>query len=187
MGKLVKSNTIRGLRFIAVVGYMGAISVSANATEYFSIQQVQRQLYPDAEMLELRSFAPTVYARGQAAHSGPVNTTWVARDKGKVQGWLVATHVIGKHDYIDFALAISPAGRISGFEIMNYRESYGGQVRGSAWRQQFIGKQKGDALAVGDGVQNISGATLSSTHLAEAIKGLMRYHHDVLLPAQAQQ
>jgi Na+-translocating ferredoxin:NAD+ oxidoreductase RnfG subunit len=161
------------------------LSISAYATQYFSLPEVQAQFYPGAEMTPLKTFSAAAYQRGLSAHSGPINTTWVAKDKGRVLGWVVAEHVIGKHDYIDFAVGISPQGRITGFEVMNYRESYGGQVRSLAWRQQFIGRQVGDALTVGNGVQSISGATLSATHLAEAIGSLMRYHHDLLLPSVA--
>src|SRR5690242_15074140 len=43
---------------------------------------------------------------------------------------VVIDRVIGKHDYITYAVGINPDGKIRGIEIMEYRETYGYQVRG---------------------------------------------------------
>ena len=42
-----------------------------------------------------------------------------------------------------------------------------------SWRGQFIGRRHGDAVAIGKDIQNISGATLSSTHVTEGIRRLL--------------
>lgn len=172
-------NALNG-RFVLLLSICFIMNSAAFATQYFTLPEAQEKLFAGAEMMPLRKLSPAKYERALAERSGPVNTTWLATMNGKTLGWVVAEHVIGKHDYIDFAIGINADGRISGFEILNYRESYGGQVTGSAWRQQFIGKRGSDAVKVGTDVQNISGATMSSTHLAESIKSLLRYHREVL-------
>jgi Na+-translocating ferredoxin:NAD+ oxidoreductase RnfG subunit len=58
-------------------------------------------------------------------------------------------------------------------EIMDYRETYGGEIRNAAWRQQFVGKHHGDALELGRTIQNISGATLSCRNVMNGVKRLL--------------
>ena len=58
-------------------------------------------------------------------------------------------------------------------EILSYRESHGGEVRLPAWRRQFVGKTAASPLKVGDDIANISGATLSCSHLTEGVKRIV--------------
>jgi hypothetical protein len=88
-------------------------------------------------------------------------------------GLVVLDHVIGKHLYIDYTVAFDTSGRVTKVDILQYRESYGGEVRESGWLSQFVGKSGGSALRVGSDIRNISGATLSSLHLTEGIKRLL--------------
>lgn len=161
-------------------------SVVAQATQYLTLAQAQTQLFPAATSFQLVTpvVSPAnVQAINQVsglAGSLPTRTTWRAMKQNTALGWVVADHVIGKHDYIDFAVAISPDGKIGGFEVLAYRETYGGQVRSPAWRNQFIGKQAQDPVQAGQDISVISGATLSSTHLAQAIKRILTYWQLVL-------
>jgi hypothetical protein len=81
--------------------------------------------------------------------------------------------VIGKHLYIDYSIALDPAGRIRQVDILAYRESYGGEIRSPNWLSQFIGKSSASPLQVGNDIRNISGATLSSHHVTEGVKRIM--------------
>jgi Na+-translocating ferredoxin:NAD+ oxidoreductase RnfG subunit len=81
--------------------------------------------------------------------------------------------VIGKHLYIDYAVSLDPGGRIRQVDILQYRESYGGEIRSASWLAQFVGKTNASALQVGNDIRNISGATLSSHHVTEGIKRIM--------------
>ena len=83
------------------------------------------------------------------------------------------------YHYVDLAkreqhapwfLEINPNGTVKGIEIMDYRESYGYEVREASWRAQFVGKSSGSALKVDQDIRNISGATLSSHHVTEGVK-----------------
>ena len=58
-------------------------------------------------------------------------------------------------------------------EIMDFRESYGDEVRNVRWRAQFTGRHAGDALRVGGNVQNISGATLSCVHITDGVRRVL--------------
>lgn len=65
-------------------------------------------------------------------------------------------------------------------EVLEYRESHGGEVRMPAWRRQFVGKTASDAAALGREIKIISGATLSCRHLTEGVQRLLRLYQTVL-------
>ena len=88
-------------------------------------------------------------------------------------GWLIIDNVIGKHEFIDFAVAIKADGSVKGVEIMTYRESYGGEVKNPKWRAQFSGKSTAAPVKIDADIKNISGATLSSVHITEGVRRLL--------------
>ena len=98
---------------------------------------------------------------------------WEARSGGKRIGWFLVDRVIGKHEYITYAVALTPDGAVRGIEILDYRETYGGEVRNANWRRQFTGKRAGQSLALGRDIKNISGATLSSRHVTDGVRRLL--------------
>jgi Na+-translocating ferredoxin:NAD+ oxidoreductase RnfG subunit len=85
----------------------------------------------------------------------------------------VIDEVLGKHERIKYAVAIGPDGTVRQIEILDYRESYGYEVRDAAWRQQFVGKTAASTLQLGADIRNISGATLSSKHLTDGVKRVL--------------
>jgi Na+-translocating ferredoxin:NAD+ oxidoreductase RnfG subunit len=91
-------------------------------------------------------------------------------------GSFIVDEVIGKHELITFAVAIDPQGIVRGVEILDYRETRGGEVRDPRWRAQFVGKGARDALRLGEDIQNLSGATLSSRHITDAVRRLVVLH-----------
>lgn len=97
-------------------------------------------------------------------------TIWKAKNRDCV----FIDQVIGKHEFITYAIAVSNDGRIKGIEILEYRESYGHQIRNAKWREQFIGKDKNSPLKLDQDIQNISGATLSSSHIAAGAKRILQ-------------
>jgi len=128
----------------------------AGAVQYLSIAQAQKQAFPSAT-----SFAAI---DGRA---------WKAQAGSQVLGVFVVDHVIGKHLYIDYAVALDTGGRVQRVEILQYRESYGGEVKENSWLSQFVGKTSGSVLKVDRDIRNISGATLSSNHVTEGVKRVL--------------
>jgi hypothetical protein len=133
------------------------VSSAAHAVQYLTISQAQKHAFPSA----------TNFAVIQA------DRIWRAEAGGRTVGFFIFDRVIGKHLYIDYTLALDPNGRIRQVDILQYRESYGGEVRSASWLAQFVGKTSGSALQVGTDIRNISGATLSSHHVTEGIKRIM--------------
>ena len=89
-------------------------------------------------------------------------------------GWFVLDSVIGKHEYIDYAVALSDKGSVKAIEILVYREGYGDAVVNPRWRAQFYDKDPSRLLTHGKEIMNISGATLSCRHITDGINRLTK-------------
>jgi len=150
------------------------LSVPARAEVYMTLEQAQALLFPGATLTP--DFRQLTDAEAQAIES---DTDVDVRDrelrlwKASTGGWFIADEVVGKHEFIPIAVALDKDGALKGIEILEYRESYGSQVRDPAWRAQFLGKRHGAVLKLGADIANISGATLSSKHITDGVKRLL--------------
>ncbi len=156
-------------------------SATSRAEVYFDLAQVQAALFPN-ETLEAQAVAldaAQIRAIEKAAQTDvPSPNLKVWRASGG--GWMFVDQVVGKHEFITYALALEADGTVRQVEIMEYRESYGGEVRNGRWRSQFAGKKSGDAVAIDEDIRNISGATLSCTHLTDGVRRLLATYATVL-------
>jgi len=144
------------IRLTAPAALVVSVAGPVYAVQYLSVAQAQKLAFPSAT-----NFAALD------------SRAWKAEAGGKTLGLVVLDHVIGKHLYIDYAVALDPAGHVKRVDILQYRESYGGEVREASWLAQFVGKGSGSALKVGQDIRNISGATLSSLHVTEGVKKIV--------------
>jgi len=135
---------------------VAAVASPAYAVQYLSIDAAKKLAFPSANRF---------------VENGGL--TWKAHAGDKLIGLFVVDHVIGKHLYIDYAVALDPDGRVMRVDILQYRESYGGEVREAGWLAQFVGKTSSSPLKVGTDIRNISGATLSSLHVTEGVKRIL--------------
>ena len=87
---------------------------------------------------------------------------------------LIVDRVLGKHELITYAVAVESNGKVKGIEILDYRETYGAQIRGKEWRQNFTGKSSRDPLELDQDIPSISGATLSSKHVTEGVRRVLQ-------------
>jgi Na+-translocating ferredoxin:NAD+ oxidoreductase RnfG subunit len=94
--------------------------------------------------------------------------------------WLIVDEVVGKHEMITYALGVLPDGTIKGVEILQYNESYGGQIREKKWLQQFEGKSSASQLRLNQDIVNMTGATLSSKHVTDGVRRLMTLYREYL-------
>ena len=175
----------RGAQWLLPVAAV-AIMVPAQATQYLSVEQAQRLCFPEASEFVPANviFTPADVAAIEKRSGQKVRTrgeqVWRAKTGGQLSGFFIVDYVIGKHEAIDYAVALDPQGKVRRVEILQYRESYGGEVANHDWLAQFIGKGGGDSLVPGRDITIISGATLSSRHVTEGIKRVLAIH-DLLL------
>lgn len=151
------------------------------AEVYFNLEQVQRALFPD-QTLDSRALTldkAQIKAIEKAA-GVRVREPRVQAWQASGGGWLMVDRVLGKHEFIAYAVALDPQGAVERIEIMEYRETYGAEVRDPRWRAQFAGKKAGSTLKIDEDIQNVSGATLSCVHLTEGVRRLLATHATVL-------
>jgi len=160
---------------------VAAISTSVYATVYLSAEQAQQTIFPGGVFTEETIALTDAQAREIARRAG-IAVTRKSLPVWKEQGGglFLVDQVIGKHDYITYALGLNPDGSVKQLEIMEYRESYGYEVRNPRWRAQFAGKTAASPLRLDDDIRNISGATLSCRHVAEGVKRMLALY-DVAL------
>lgn len=170
-------------RFLLLAGAALAAPAAAYATTYLTVAQAQALMFPgkalQAEPRDLTDaqIAAIKHDAGEAPLSRQLKA-WRAPDGG----WFILDQVVGKHEFITYAVALDASGAVKDIEILDYRESYGGQVREAAWRAQFTGKQYGTPLKLGADIKNISGATLSSKHVTDGVRRILATYAVVLAP-----
>lgn len=154
----------------------GAVGAPAFAAQYLSAEQAQAVMFPEATAFRRQDIALTTVQMqlieklaGLPARS--VNWHVAAALKGEsVLGYVVFDDVIGKFELISYAVALNPDASVRQVEILAYRESHGTEIRNPAWRRQFVGKRAQSGIAIGEGIANISGATLSCTHVTDGVR-----------------
>jgi hypothetical protein len=155
----------------------GVASAPAFATQYLSPEQAQKLMFPEADAFKPQPLALDSAQMKQVEQLSGLparSVQWLvvgAYKGGALLGYMVLDDVVGKFELISYAVGINPDASVRQVEILTYRESHGGEVRLPAWRRQFVGKTaKGGGLTLGAGVANISGATLSCTHLTDGVR-----------------
>ncbi|TCV89049.1 FMN-binding protein [Sulfurirhabdus autotrophica] len=156
-----------------------AISAPAFAVQYLSVEQAQKTLFPEASHFVPADITFTPEMKQQIEKSSGVRVrnqaqqVWRVETNNKTIGWFVLDEVIGKHEFITYAVALSADGTVKGIDILDYRETHGGEIKNAKWRAQFTGKKNGDALRLDDDIKNISGATLSCKNITNGVKRIL--------------
>ena len=165
---------------------LAAAALPAHAVQYFTLEQAQHALFPEASgFKESRALLSAEQRKAIEKASGvrvrgAELPAWRVEAGGKLAGWFLLDEVYGKHEFITYAVALDATGTVRGIEIMDYRETHGGEVRNARWRAQFTGKRAGAPLKLDEDIQNISGATLSCKHIADGVKRLLATYETVL-------
>lgn len=168
-------------RFLLLPAAALTIAVPAHATVYLSVEQAQALMFPGETLTpNFRTLTDAQVSAIETASDSNVRNTALKVWRASGGGWFLIDQVVGKHEFIPIALALDAHGAVKDVEILEYRESYGGEVRGAKWRAQFTGKRNGDTLKLTQDIQNISGATLSSKHITDGVRRLLATYDLVL-------
>ena len=154
----------------------GTAGAPAFATHYLTAEQAQVLMFPDATSFRREHIALTTPQMRQIEKLAGIpsrSANWrvvMALEGDAPIGYMVLDDVVGKFELISFAVGLNPDASVRQVEILAYRESHGGEIRNPAWRKQFAGKRAPNGLAIGEGIANISGATLSCTHVTDGVR-----------------
>jgi Na+-translocating ferredoxin:NAD+ oxidoreductase RnfG subunit len=159
-----------------------AVVAPAQATDYLTVAAAQSALFPKATAFVAHPLKFNADQRDKIKSLAGVRQRtedqqiWRAERDGQLQGWFIVDEVVGKHEFITYATAVSPDGHVLGLEVMSYRETHGGQIRDIGWRKNFFGKTLASPFKLDEDIPNISGATLSSRNVLDGVKRQLVIH-----------
>ena len=177
-----KINQLITLSFLLLFSF----SINSSAQQFYTVEQAQKAIFQDADSFKLNPVSLSSDQASKIKNSSSTGTPipekkiWQVFQADKQIGWFVVDEVYGKHEFITYAVGINLDGTVRMIDVMDYRETYGYQVREAGWRGQFVGKNANSNLKLGKGIDNISGATLSCKHLADGVKRVLTLY-DVAL------
>jgi Na+-translocating ferredoxin:NAD+ oxidoreductase RnfG subunit len=164
------------------------LCANALAERYLTIVEAQKICFPKADQFESRSVElnkeqiKSLEKNSGSKMVGKTVSYEAAYQGTNFLGVVVTDRVLGKHELIDYVVAVSPEGKALQIEILEYREHYGGQIRESKWRNQFKGKTASAPLKLNEDIYNISGATISCRHVTEGVKRVLATYEIFIHP-----
>ena len=175
---------------IGIIAAAAPMSITIAST-YLTVEAAHKAMFPSAD-----SFVPIVLTltaaekRAIAEAAGPQAPhselhTWVAKHGYAVLGHVFVDNVIGREDFITYAVGVGADGKLLPVEILDYRESHGGEIRNKAWLAQFAGRGDPSELRMHKDIKNIAGATLSSEHVTAGVRRILALWSAALQPARA--
>jgi len=185
---MAQQHNKRCFRWLLLVALL-FVATDSPAERYLTSEEAKQLCFPQADRFEERVHQFTAEQKKAIAKQAgaPVRLRgqryWIARQGTNVLGVLVLDHVLGKHEIIDYVVALAPDGKVLQVEILEYRESHGYEIRGEKWREQFKGKTIKDKLRLNGDIYNISGATISCRSITEGTKRVLATFELVLRPA----
>ena len=153
---------------------VAAVSTSIYAKTYFTVEQAQAAIFPGAKLTQAFVTLTSDQKRDIERRTGVnVRNNQIQLWRVADGGYFVVDEVVGKHELITYAIGLNADGSVKQIEIMDYRESYGYEIRNLEWRNQFVGKTSASQLKLEGDVRNVSGATLSCRHVTDGVKRVL--------------
>lgn len=177
-------NSKKTKSFLTVATILGALIAPtdyAYSKTYLSVDQAKQVLFNKTSMKKV----DVLLTKEQMKSIKKSSKTRVRNSKMNVWktadgGWFILDNVIGKHENIDIAVALTKDGKVKGVEVLTYRETYGDEVMNKNWLAQFFGKGHEEVLKLDKQIKNISGATLSCRHITDGVNRLTHTWDQIL-------
>ena len=93
------------------------------------------------------------------------DTFYTIKKDNAIVGYLAVTDAPSKFHTFDYYILFDNKAEILKVEILHYRENWGAEICSPKWLKQFIGIDTENSQAYNNGVDGISGATLSVNSL----------------------
>lgn len=88
-------------------------------------------------------------------------------------GYAILDNVLGKVKPITFLILFNVDKTVKLVEIIKYREEHGGAVKNREWLSQFVSKSIDSDFELNNGIDGISGATISVKSISKGVKRLV--------------
>lgn len=93
------------------------------------------------------------------------DTFYTIKKDNAIVGYLAVTDAPSKFHTFDYYILFDNKAEILKVEILHYRENWGAEICSPKWLKQFIGIDTENSQAYNNGIDGISGATLSVNSL----------------------
>lgn len=100
-------------------------------------------------------------------------TFYFAKIRNRTIGAALILDEPGKWGPIKFIICLEPRGEIRSAAVMKYTETRGRPVASGSFLRQFSGKTLNDPIRLGEDIQGITGATISSSAACFTMKKAM--------------
>ena len=146
---------------------------------YLTNEDAAKLMFPDSEKIrrEVITMTPAqktaIEQRIKWRFPEEFFECFIGESKGKVDGWALVQHTIGKHKPMSYMVGVDPDGEVSNVEVLIYRESRGSEVRTKRFNFQYQGKDVHDPIRINRDIINISGATMSVRSMSAGIKRVL--------------
>jgi len=143
---------------------------------YLANEEAARLMFPDSEKIryEVLTLTPDqktlIEQRIKWRFPEEFFECFIGETDGKVDGWAIIQHTIGKHKPMSYMVGVDPDGEVTNVEVLIYRESRGSEVRKKRFNYQYQGKDVHDPIRINRDVINISGATMSVRSMSAGVK-----------------
>jgi hypothetical protein len=143
---------------------------------YLTNEEAARLMFPDSEKIryEVLTLTPDqktlIEQRIKWQFPEEFFECFIGETDGKVDGWAIIQHTIGKHKPMTYMVGVDPDGEVMNVEVLVYRESRGSEVRKKRFNFQYEGKDVHDPIRINRDVINISGATMSVRSMSAGVK-----------------
>lgn len=124
--------------------------------DFFKGQQVQSEAHPPAKGL----IANGMYRLYQIEHEGHAYYLY----------WGQAPSM---KNIFDYALMLDENWTILKAKVLIYREQHGRQIGAARWLKQFEGYSIQNYTELPEGIDGISGATISTTNMVKAVQSVL--------------
>lgn len=88
----------------------------------------------------------------------------------KIIGWVVVLDEMGKIKPITFLIAIDTASKVLAVRILEYRDMFGSEIKRRSFLRQFQGKSLKDPIKIGQDIDAVTQATISSQAAASVVR-----------------
>lgn len=142
----------------------------AYADDFMTVPQAQASLFPGATFKP----ADVNLTPDQVDQLIKISQSVVLRSKIKAWkvstgGWFILDQVPGRDDIVTYAIGLDDQGAVTGIEVLVCAGDYA-SVRDHKWLDQFKGKKFETADELLTKIPNVTGASLSATHIISGVK-----------------
>ena len=147
---------------------------------FFSLSLIRAEVYLSPEEAIGKIFPDYQYYKTQAHTLEEQKLdVWTVLLGEKILGWAVALNEKGMKEPISFLVGIDVEGNVLDVYVLEYREPHGSEITRPAFLSQFYGKTVNSPLVVGQDIDGVTQATISSKSAAGAVKKALRIIDDL--------